>query len=72
LFSGDVWTGGESVELGLVDGLGDVRFVAREKIGAEEMVDFSAGRDVFSRLIERVQTAFSGSLQSTLGIEARW
>ena len=72
LFSGEVWTGDESVELGLVDGLGDLRYVAREKIGTEKLVEFSTSRDFLSRLMERVQTTFSGPFQSTWGIETRW
>ena len=33
LFNGDVWTGGRAVELGLADGLGDVRAVTRARFG---------------------------------------
>jgi signal peptide peptidase SppA len=33
LFSGAVWVGAEAVELGLVDGLGDIRSVLRERFG---------------------------------------
>jgi signal peptide peptidase SppA len=33
LFSGAIWTGSEAVELGLVDGLGDVRSVMRQRYG---------------------------------------
>lgn len=33
LFSGRVWTGRQAVELGLVDGVGDMRTVMREKFG---------------------------------------
>ncbi|MBM3556698.1 MAG: S49 family peptidase [Alphaproteobacteria bacterium] len=33
LFEGDVWTGRRAVELGLVDGLGDVRTVLRGRFG---------------------------------------
>jgi signal peptide peptidase SppA len=33
LFSGLVWSGAEAVELGLIDGLGDVRSVMRERFG---------------------------------------
>ncbi len=33
LFSGEVWTGKEALELGLVDGLGDLRAVMRERFG---------------------------------------
>jgi signal peptide peptidase SppA len=33
LFSGLVWSGGEAVDLGLVDGLGDLRSVMRQRFG---------------------------------------
>jgi signal peptide peptidase SppA len=33
LFSGEFWTGREALELGLVDGLGDLRAVMRERFG---------------------------------------
>ena len=33
LFNGDVWTGGRAKEMGLVDGLGDLRTVLRDRFG---------------------------------------
>lgn len=33
LFSGAVWTGSEALDLGLIDGLGDLRSVLRERFG---------------------------------------
>ena len=33
LFNGDVWTGGRALEVGLVDGLGDLRTVLRDRFG---------------------------------------
>lgn len=33
LFNGDVWTGGRAEEVGLVDGLGDLRTVLRDRFG---------------------------------------
>ena len=41
IFSGLLWTGEQSVSLGLVDGLGSADYVAREIIGAEDIVDFT-------------------------------
>ncbi len=41
LFSGLVWTGERSLELGLIDGLGSTRYVAEELIGQERLVDFT-------------------------------
>ncbi len=41
LFSGLMWTGAKSVELGLADGLGSLEFVAREVVRAEEIRDYT-------------------------------
>ena len=41
LFSGLIWTGEESIKLGLVDKLASTGQVAREVIGAEDIVDFT-------------------------------
>ncbi len=41
MFSGLMWTGAKSVELGLADGLGSVDSVARDVIKAEEVRDYT-------------------------------
>ncbi|HVK53969.1 MAG TPA: S49 family peptidase [Burkholderiales bacterium] len=41
MFSGLVWTGEKSLELGLADGLGSLQYVAREVVKAEDIVDFT-------------------------------
>lgn len=35
LFNGDIWTGRQAVELGLIDGLGDLRSIMRARFGAK-------------------------------------
>lgn len=52
IFSGIVWTGQQSVELGLVDAIGSAEYVAREVIGAEALVDFSP-REGFSDIFAK-------------------
>jgi protease-4 len=54
LFTGLVWTGQRSVELGLADGLGNVDYVAREIIKAEQVVDFTAHESFFERFANRL------------------
>ena len=61
MFSGLVWTGEESVKLGLADGLGGLDYVAREVIKAEKVVDFSPKENVFEQLSERLGTRFGDS-----------
>ncbi len=53
LFSGLVWTGARSVELGLADALGSVDSVAREVVKAEEIVDFSTRKNLAERFARR-------------------
>lgn len=53
MFSGLVWNGQRAIELGLADATGSVDGVAREVIGAEEVVDFTPREDLPSRLARR-------------------
>ena len=52
MFSGLVWSGEKSVELGLADGLGGLDYVAREIIKAEQVVDYTSD-DTFSEQLAR-------------------
>jgi protease-4 len=56
LFSGLVWTGQQAIPLGLVDGLGSVRYVAREIVGQEELIDYSPSRGLSDLLSGRFGT----------------
>lgn len=67
LFSGLIWTGERSVELGLVDGLASSSEVARELIGTEEVVDFTPRRQYLDLLAERLGAAMVGAFASRLG-----
>jgi protease-4 len=62
LFSGLIWTGQRSVELGLADALGNVDYVAREVIKAETIVDFTAHEN----LAERFARRFGATMAQTL------
>ncbi|MDH3355528.1 MAG: S49 family peptidase [Chromatiales bacterium] len=62
LFSGRFWTGQESIELGLADGIGDVNYVAREIIKAEDVIDFTPKDDLFARFADRVGASISQSI----------
>lgn len=54
IFSGLVWTGQRSVDLGLADGLGGVEYVAREVIKADHIVDFTLRENFVERLAKRL------------------
>ena len=66
LFSGLIWTGEKARELGLVDALGSASFVAREVVGAEELVDFTAQETVWERVGKRFGTSLGTSLRDSL------
>ena len=69
LFSGLVWTGEEGVALGLVDALGSSGYVAREVIGAEKIVDFTASRGFLERLANRFASSFGGAIVNRFELE---
>jgi protease-4 len=58
IYSGLVWTGEKSVELGLADALGSLEYVAREVIKAERVVDYTQKENYFEQLSERLGTRF--------------
>jgi len=53
MFSGLLWVGQKSVEMGLADALGSVDYVAREVIKAEDVVDFTPRENVAERLAKK-------------------
>lgn len=62
LFSGLLWIGTQSVELGLADALGTVESVARDVIKAEEIVDYTPRENVAERLARRFGAAMAEAL----------
>lgn len=71
LFTGLTWTGEESVELGLVDGLASSSHVAREVIGAERIVDYTYRPPVFERFTDRLGMVLSDRLLTLFRGELR-
>ncbi|CAM8636448.1 SppA Periplasmic serine proteases (ClpP class) [Burkholderiales bacterium] len=57
IFSGMVYTGTRSIELGLADGIGSVASVARDIFKAEEIVDYSFEPSVAERVAKRFGAA---------------
>jgi protease-4 len=52
-FSGLFWNGEEAIKLGLADKYGNLDFVAREVIKAEEVIDYTQKEGVVDRLAKR-------------------
>ena len=61
IFSGLIWTGEKSIELGLADALGSTEYVAREVVKAEKLVDYTVEENVFESFSKRLGTSFGAS-----------
>src|SRR5690606_40154787 len=73
-FCGDVWLGGEALEIGLIDGIGDVKGVTTAKFGKDvqlKLIEVKTG--MVSRVLGRTQGGLPGGLaEDVIGaLEAR-
>jgi protease-4 len=57
MFSGLIWTGQKSVELGLADAYGSLDYVAREVIKAESIVDYTQKENIAEKFARRFGAA---------------
>jgi protease-4 len=62
LFSGLVWTGQRSIELGLADSVGSLEYVAREVVKAEDIVDFTQKEGIAEKFAKRFGAGVASSL----------
>lgn len=69
LFSGLVWSGEQALELGLVDELGSTSYVAREVIGAKEIVDYTKQDTPFDRFAKRLGASMAEQLAMWMGFQ---
>ena len=74
LFSGLMWTGEQSVELGLVDALGNARYVAEDVIGEKIVMDYTKRTRWVERLLDGAEASLGAALFKALGIDgmAQW
>ena len=70
LFSGLVWTGEQSVELGLVDALGSTDYVAREVIGVDNTVDFTERESPIESMLGRLGVTIANTLSANMGMDS--
>ncbi len=63
IFSGLIWTGEQSLALGLIDGLGNADYVARELIGAEDIVDFTYRDTLLEQFSKELGALFRNSVR---------
>ncbi len=67
MFSGLLWIGQRSIELGLADAMGSVDYVAREVIKAEEVVDFTPRDNIAERFARRFGAAMAETIVKLMG-----
>jgi protease-4 len=72
LFSGLIWTGAQSIKLGLADDYGSVRSVARDVVKAPELVDYTRRENIVDRVARRFGAEFGAALRASLTEVPAW
>src|SRR6185503_11298273 len=66
IFSGLIWTGERSIDLGLADAIGSLDSVARDVVKAEDIVDFSQREGIAEKVARRFGASIASSVVETL------
>lgn len=70
LFSGYFWSGEQAVALGLADGVGSVRSVARDVIKEENLVDYTIAPNPLDMALRKLGAELGLALRQGLGLAA--
>ena len=62
MFSGLMWTGSQSIQMGLADDFGTVDSVARDVIKSENILDYSVKENIAERFAKRLGAEMGQSL----------
>lgn len=71
LFTGLFWSGDQAKGLGLVDGFGSVRSIARDELKVDTIIDFTQQADIFERVSKRLGSSVRSQLQEFEGVFLR-
>ena len=66
MFSGLFWNGEQALKMGLIDHLGNLDYVAREIVKAEEVIDYTPKENVAERLAKRFGASIGASAVKAL------
>ena len=66
MFSGLFWTGEQALAMGLIDDMGSAGQVARDVIGADDIVDYTQKENLLDRLAGKFGAAMANSLSISL------
>ena len=67
MFSGLMWTGSKSIELGLADAYGTVDTVARDMIKAEDVRDYTIKQNIAEKLARQFGANMADGAMGALG-----
>jgi protease-4 len=70
MFSGLIWSGEQALELGLIDGFASTSEVARDIVGAKELVDFTHRESAFERFARQIGASMGSTLATHMGLSA--
>jgi protease-4 len=68
MFTGLIWSGAKSIELGLADGFGGLDYVARDVIKAEDIVDYTQKENIAEKFARRFG---AGAMNALIEFAAR-
>lgn len=69
-FSGLFWTGQQAVDMGLADGFGSASSVARDVVGAADLVNYSQTGTPFEHALKRFGLAMGDAVASRMGVSS--
>lgn len=69
-FSGLIWTGEQALKKGLIDGLGSPGHVAREIVGAEDIIDYSLQPNPLDQLIRQLGVSAGAAITRQMAIHS--
>jgi protease-4 len=72
MFTGLVWNGQRSIELGLTDALGSLDSVARDVIKADDVVDFTQQESLPERVARKFGATLGRTFAATIGKTMAW
>ena len=67
IFSGLFWNGSDAKDLGLIDGFASAGAIARDKIGNEDIVDYTIRPSPMEQLLDRMGVAVAEILAANVG-----
>jgi protease-4 len=69
MFTGLIWNGEQAMQMGLIDGLSSPGQVARDVVGAEDMVDYTPQKNPFDMLANKLGASAGAAIAERLGLE---